>query len=147
MFPAAAKDFFFESLPRTAVAAMVVNALPFDRETNIRQSLALCRQLLENPGNVLLIFPEGTRSTTGEMGEFKPGIGLLLAGTDLPVVPCRVDGAFAALPKGRLFPRPRHVSLTIGIPRNYSHFQRGKEAAQHISRDLREAVMQLNQNP
>ena len=106
VFPAAAKDFFFVSPPRTAVAAVVVNALPFDRETNIRQSLSLCRQLLDNPGNVLLIFPEGTRSMTGELGEFKPGVGLLLAGVDLPVVPCYVAGAFEALAQGEAIPAP-----------------------------------------
>jgi 1-acyl-sn-glycerol-3-phosphate acyltransferase len=143
VFPAAAKDFFFESLPRTAVATVIVNALPFDRQTNIRQSLTLCKQLLENPGNVLLLFPEGTRSTTGQLDEFKPGIGLLLAGIDLPVVPCYLEGAFDALPKGRLFPRPHRVHLTIGPPRNYSHLKRGKEAAQTISQDLKTAILRL----
>ena len=143
VFPAAAKDFFFENLPRTALAAVIVNALPFDRETNVRQSLTLCKQLLQNPGNVLLIFPEGTRSTTGELGEFKPGIGLLLAGVDLPVVPCYLEGAFEAMPKGRIIPYPHFVRLTIGTPRNYSHLKRGKEAAQYISQDLKETIMQL----
>jgi 1-acyl-sn-glycerol-3-phosphate acyltransferase len=143
VFPAAAKDFFFESLPRTAVAAVVVNALPFDRETNIRQSLSLCKQLLENPGNILLIFPEGTRSVTGQMGEFKAGVGLLLAGVGVPVVPCYLHGAFQAWPKNCKIPRPRQVRLAIGKPRSYSHLKRGKEAAQEISRDLQEAIFQL----
>lgn len=147
VFPAAAKDFFFVSVPRTTVAAIVVNALPFDRETHIRQSLTLCRELLANPGNVLLLYPEGTRSTTGEMGEFRPGIGLLLAGTDWPVIPCYLEGAFRAWPKGSAFPRPRKVRLVIGTPRHYSHLKRGKEAAQSICRDLRDAVLALkNQN-
>ncbi len=106
VFPAAAQDFFFVSIPRLTVAAVVVNALPFNRQANIRQSLSLCRQLLENPGNVLLLFPEGTRSTTGELGEFKAGIGLMLAGTSVPVVPCWLDGTFRAWPKGSWFPRP-----------------------------------------
>ena len=92
VFPAAAQDFFFVSIPRLAVAAIVVNALPFNRQANIRQSLSLCKQLLENSGNVLLLFPEGTRSTTGAMGEFKAGIGLMLAGMDVPVVPCFLEG-------------------------------------------------------
>ena len=106
VFPAAAQDFFFVSIPRLAIAAVVVNALPFNRQSNIRQSLSLCRQLLENPGNILLIFPEGTRSTTGELGEFKSGIGLMLAGTQVPIVPCYLDGTFRAWPKGNWFPRP-----------------------------------------
>ena len=107
VFPAAAKDFFFENMPRTAVAAVIVNALPFDRQTNVRQSLTLCKQLLENPGNVLLLFPEGTRSTTGELGEFKPGIGLLLAGIEVPVVPCFLEGAFASVAEGQRLATPR----------------------------------------
>ena len=61
-----------------------VNALPFARQKQIRQSLELCRQLLANPGNILILFPEGTRTATGQMGEFKPGIGLLAAGTRIP---------------------------------------------------------------
>src|SRR5436309_145300 len=55
-FPAAAQDYFFVSAPRLALAAVVVNALPFSRQTHIRQSLDLCRQLLANPGNILLLF-------------------------------------------------------------------------------------------
>ena len=110
---------------------------------NIRQSLSLCRQLLENPGNVLLLFPEGTRSTTGELGEFKPGIGLMLAGTHVPVVPCYLDGTFRAWPKGTWFPRPRRVRLVIGQPRTYEHLGRGKDSALEISRDLREAILAL----
>ena len=77
-FPAAAADYFFQSVPRTWIAAVVVNALPFARQTSVRQSLSICRELLSNPGNILIIFPEGTRSTTGETQEFKPGIGALV---------------------------------------------------------------------
>lgn len=143
VFPAAAKDFFFVSVPRTAIAAVAVNALPFDRQANIRQSLSLCRELLANPGNILLIFPEGTRSPTGELGEFKPGVGLLLAGVECPVIPCHLDGAFAALPKGSHLPRPRKLRLTIGPPRTYSHLERGKQSAIAICQDLRHAIVEL----
>src|SRR5580693_5029687 len=61
-FPAAAQDYFFVSVPRLAIAAVVVNALPFGRQKNIRHSLDMCRELLANPGNVLILFPEGTRT-------------------------------------------------------------------------------------
>src|SRR5688500_1397227 len=49
-FPAAAADYFFVSPPRIAIATIVVNALPFHRQTHIRQSLRVCRELLANPG-------------------------------------------------------------------------------------------------
>lgn len=143
VFPAAAQDYFFVSAPRLAIAAIVVNALPFGRQSHIRQSLELCRELLSNKGNVLILFPEGTRTTTGQLGTFKPGIGLLVAGTTLPIVPCYLSGAFEAWPKGTWLPRPRKLRLRIGTPRVYSHLVAGKESAQHICTDLREAVDQL----
>ncbi len=144
VFPAAAQDFFFVSVPRLAVAAVMVNALPFSRKDNIRQSLTICKRLLENSGNTLLLFPEGTRSTTGELGEFKSGIGLMLAGTQVPIIPCYLDGTYRAWPKGSYFPRPRRVRLVIGKSRSYDHLRRGKKSAIEISRDLREAIEALS---
>lgn len=142
-FPAAAADYFFTSMPRLAIAAIIVNALPFDRRTHFRQSLTLCQEVLEDPGNILILFPEGTRSTTGDIGQFKPGIGLLLAGTSVPVLPCHTSGAFNAWPKGRMLPRPRPLRLMIGLPRNYATLQPGKDAALHVCEDLRQAVLEL----
>jgi 1-acyl-sn-glycerol-3-phosphate acyltransferase len=142
-FPAAAEDYFFVNIPRLAVAAIVVNALPFARQIHIRQSLDLCRQLLANPGNILIIFPEGTRSVTGQLGEFRPGIGMLVAGSTVPVVPCHVAGAAIAWPKGSVFPRPRCVQLRIGAPVCYDHLAAGKESAQQIAQSLKEAVEEL----
>jgi len=142
-FPAAAKDYFFVSAPRLAVAAVVVNALPFARQSQIRQSLGLCHQLLANPGNILILFPEGTRTVTGQVGEFKPGIGLLVAGTDIPVVPCHLNGAFEAWPKARILPRPGGIQLRVGMPRNFADFAPGKKAAERISEELRRAVVGL----
>jgi 1-acyl-sn-glycerol-3-phosphate acyltransferase len=142
-FPAAAKDYFFVSTPRTILAAVVVNALPFERQINFRQSLALCRQLLQTPGNVLVLFPEGTRSTTGEVGTFKPGIGLLVAGTDVPVVPCYLHGAHRAWPKGAWFPRPRRLELRIGRPHTFAHLKHGVGTSAQVSEELRAAVVEL----
>ena len=142
-FPAAAKDYFFENVPRLAIAAVIVNALPFDRESKIRNSLRMCRELLSNPGNVLVIFPEGTRSTTGEIGEFKPGIGMLVDHAKVPVVPCYIDGALKAWPKGCSLPRPRRIRLIIGAPRSYGEARHGRETALEIAQDLRQAVVEL----
>jgi len=142
-FPAAAKDYFFVSAPRLLLAAIAINAMPFDRRTSPRQSLGLCRRVLDKPGNALILFPEGTRSVTGELGEFKPGIGLLLAGTSYPVVPCYLEGAHEACPKGCWFPRPRLIRLRIGAARTYTDLGPGRDAATSIAQDLREAVQSL----
>jgi len=142
-FPAAAQDYFFVSVPRMAMAAVVVNALPFGRQKNIRQSLELCGQLLANPGNILILFPEGSRTSTGEIGEFKPGIGLLVAGGKVPVVPCHLQGTFKAWPKNRFWPRPHKLRLQIGTPRTYAALPPGKESCEQIGSDLRQAVCAL----
>jgi 1-acyl-sn-glycerol-3-phosphate acyltransferase len=146
-FPAAAQDYFFVGVPRLAIAAVVVNALPFGRQKHIRHSLELCGQLLANPGNILIIFPEGTRTATGQIGEFKPGIGLLVAGTNIPVVPCHLHGAFQAWPRGKFWPRPHKLRLHIGTPRTYAALAPGKESSEQISDDLRRAVCDLAASP
>ena len=133
-FPAAASDYFFQSVARLWIASVIVNALPFGRQVRVRQSLLLCEQLLASPGTILIIFPEGTRSTTGELREFKSGIGALVAGRDVTVVPCLIDGSFRAWPKGRRLPRPRKVRLIVDVPRNYR--ERGREKMRHL-RDCR----------
>ena len=107
------------------------------------QSVSLCAHLLQEPGTILILFPEGTRSGGAEPGEFKPGVALLAAGRDLPVVPCHLAGTHAALPKGAWCPRPRAVRLTIGPPRFYAHLPATKESAKQICRELREAVAAL----
>lgn len=144
-FPAAAADYFFKSVPRTWIATVIVNALPFTRQTHVRNSLAICRELLANAGNVLIIFPEGTRSRTGELQEFKPGVGALLAGRDVAVLPCYLEGAHRAWPKGKRIPRPRKVRLIIGPPRNYAGTVADKTANAAIAAELRAAVQQLAQ--
>jgi 1-acyl-sn-glycerol-3-phosphate acyltransferase len=142
-FPAAASDYFFRSVPRLWAAAILANALPFARQARVRQSLSLCRQLLANPGTILIIFPEGTRSTTGEVGEFKSGIGALVAGRDVAVAPCFIDGSFQAWPKGKRFPRPRKVRLIVGTPRNYCDRGTDKIDICAIAAELRDAVNEL----
>jgi 1-acyl-sn-glycerol-3-phosphate acyltransferase len=142
-FPAAASDYFFQSVPRLWAAAILVNALPFARQVGVRQSLSLCRELLADPGTILIIFPEGTRSTTGEVGEFKSGIGALVAGRDVAVAPCFIDGSFRAWPKGKRFPRPRRVRLVIGTLRNYRDRGTDKIDICAIAAELRDTVKEL----
>jgi len=143
-FPLAAADYFCKSMPRLLVTVLAVNALPFGRQTHVRQSLSLCRQLLSKPGNILIIFPEGTRRRDESIGEFKRGIGKLVGGTNVAVVPCYIDGAKRAMPKGRWIPLPRAITLTIGKPRRFRDAPAGREGADKIANELRKAVVNLS---
>ena len=143
VFPAAAADYFFSSLPRSAVSAVLINALPFDRKVNGAESLSACAELLQNDGNVLIIFPEGTRTTSGKMGRFRSGIGRLVAGSDLPVVPCHLEGGLRAWPKGKLLPRPCKVHLRIGAARRFGHLEKSTASVNGICADLQQSIAQL----
>ena len=61
----------------------------------------------------MLIFPEGTRSTDGLLQTFKVGLGLLTSETPVAIIPTRIEGTHAAMPKGARLPRrcPIHVSF------------------------------------
>jgi len=142
-FPAAAADYFFVSGARLAAAVLLVNAVPFDRGAHARHSLQICRELLARDGCILILFPEGTRSSDGTLGQFKPGIGMLLAGTDIPVLPCYLSGAHQAMPKGAIFPRPRRIELTVGAPRRFAHLRPDKESFEHIAQTLEQAVAEM----
>ena len=144
-FPVAAADYFFSSLPRTFISVIFVNGLPFDRESKGGESLEVCRQLLARPGgNILILFPEGTRGASGTIGRFRSGIGRLVAGTGTPVVPCHLSGAREAFPKGALLPRPRALRLHIGRARTFRDVSpRDHDAVESLCSQLRDDVVAL----
>lgn len=135
----AAEDYFFQSRARFWIAALTVNALPFTRGKGARESLAACAEVLAQEGSVLIIFPEGTRARDGKLQPFRGGIGALVAGRELPVLPCHIDGAHRAWPKGGRWPRPARLRLRIGRPRSYA--ARLERAA--IAEELHDAVEAL----
>lgn len=145
-FPAAAADYFFRGLPSSAFSSIVVNGLPFRRSAKGAASLTLCRELLRNPGNILIIFPEGTRSKTGELQTFRAGIGHLVAGADIEVLPCYLSGAHHALPKGARLPQPAKLTLHIGPARTYTHLEPKRESYGVIAADLQAAVIKLRES-
>lgn len=67
-----------------------------------------------NSGKPLVIFVEGTRTLTGELQPAKKGSGMLLYNARVPVIPAYIDGTFQSWPKGKLFPKPGHVSVAYG---------------------------------
>jgi long-chain acyl-CoA synthetase len=113
---AAAADYFFEGSPIGPLVALATAAFPFGRTDHVRESLERVASYVDDGWNIIL-FPEGTRSTSGQMGPFKSGIGLLATQLEIPVVPAAIVGAYEILPKGRRFPR-RHgrVRVAFGPP-------------------------------
>jgi 1-acyl-sn-glycerol-3-phosphate acyltransferase len=67
-------------------------------------------------GFLVGIFPEGTRSTDGTIGLFKPGFIALIRRAKLPVYPAGIAGAYEALPRGSCFLYPRKIHVVFGEP-------------------------------
>lgn len=65
-------------------------------------------------GQVLLIFPEGRRSETGELGTPQSGVGFLSITADVPILPAYIKGTREALPKGARFIKPKSISVYFG---------------------------------
>ncbi len=140
-YPLAARDYFCANDLRLAFTAIIANVMLFERDG--LDGLTLCQRMLDERGNVLVMFPEGTRSIDGRVGMFRRGIGLLLASSSYPVVPCYLDGTFSAWPKGALIPRPARVRLVIGEARTYERVEQNDAGVLHICADLRRAVLAL----
>jgi 1-acyl-sn-glycerol-3-phosphate acyltransferase len=67
-----------------------------------------------NSGGVILIFPEGTRSTDGKLGPGHEGVGFLADKLNAPVIPAFIKGTEIALPKGSSSIRPAKISVRFG---------------------------------
>jgi 1-acyl-sn-glycerol-3-phosphate acyltransferase len=113
-FPIAAGDVFFQINMTSTFSAIMLNALPMWRKNCGPHALADLRRKLQEERAIFIIFPEGGRSRDGSMKPFKHGLGMLVAGTNVPVVPCGLVGAFEALPPDRKIPRPVTIKLIIG---------------------------------
>ena len=143
-FSVAAKDYFFSSFLRSLFSAIFVNAIPFERQKKSKESLELCADVLNVSDQVLIMFPEGTRSLNGEIQTFKAGVGLLVAGTDRLVVPAYINGAYQSWPKGNKFPKPKHVQVIIGKPLEFSTVEANKEGYEKVARACENAVKNLS---
>lgn len=142
-FPIAAGDVFFQTTAVSVFSAIVLNALPMWRKNCGPHALAELRRKLQDEKAIFIIFPEGGRTRTGSMMPFKHGVGMLVAGTNVPVVPCHLIGTFDALPPNRTIPRPVKVKLTIGEPLNFSATPNDRDGWSRIARELESDVANL----
>lgn len=83
--------------------------------SNLKDSIQKLGEALRNKKN-LIIFPEGTRTTDGQLGEFKKTFAILSKELNVPVVPVSIKGAFQAMPKGTRLPRPHKVQVEFLEP-------------------------------
>ena len=133
----AAADYFFDVWWRKGLTALFFNAFPVDR-TGLRGRKGLATSLLDD-GVPLLLFPEGTRSRTGEMGSFKPGAAALCISRDVPCLPVAIVGAAQAMPYGKNWPdrgRPP-VFVTFGEPLRPEDGESVLQFSERIAKEVR----------
>jgi len=96
--------------------ALLFNGFPIPQtEAGAGESIRYMGELVEE-GWSILIFPEGERSTTGEIGRFFPGVGMIASRLRLPVVPIRLRGFDRVLPRNAKWPHSGRVEVSFGAP-------------------------------
>ncbi len=147
----AAQDYFFESGKwRRAYFENLTNLAPFDRKGGLRQALRQAGDLLDR-GNTILIFPEGTRSTDGQIHEFGAAIGHLALHHGVDILPVWLGGTYDALPKGSALPKKRQITARIGPPLEITELRRltaGMKmavASRKVAELTRQAVVMLKE--
>jgi 1-acyl-sn-glycerol-3-phosphate acyltransferase len=133
----AAADYFFDVRWRRALTQLFFNAFPVDR-TGLRGRNGVAKELLGS-GVPLLVFPEGTRSVSGEMGQFKPGAAALSISQNVPCLPLALVGAYDAMPKGAGFVkggRPR-ITVNIGRPMSADADEDAVQFSDRLAKEIR----------
>jgi long-chain acyl-CoA synthetase len=133
---AAAADYWFANPLLGSLTALLINSFPMARYGNVRPGMEHTVDLIDRGWSVL-IYPEGTRSLSGEMQAFKPGVGLLAVELGVPVVPIYLRGVHAILPKGSGVPRRGPVVVTIGAPLCFPPGMDHGKAAQQLECEMR----------
>ncbi|MCI0360980.1 MAG: 1-acyl-sn-glycerol-3-phosphate acyltransferase [Planctomycetaceae bacterium] len=109
-----ARDSLFR-VPGLAQLIRFLDAIPIDREGS---GLAGLKETLKRlkAGELVLIFPEGTRTHDGEVAPLKPGFIAVARRSRVPLVPVALDGAFQSWPRTSWLPRPSRLAVVIGPP-------------------------------
>ena len=106
-----------EKIPLVGYSCKVSGQIFVDNRTNhgIQETMAKAKKQLAG-GMSVVVFPEGSRTFTGEVGPFKRGAYTLAVEFGLPVVPITIDGAFDVMPRTAKLPNYGHIKLTIHKP-------------------------------
>jgi len=92
-----------------------VNAIPIDREglglAGLKETLRRLKR-----GEMVILFPEGTRTPNGEMQPLKPGFSALVKRTGACILPMAIEGSYQAWPRRQPIPLPNLIQIEIGKP-------------------------------
>jgi 1-acyl-sn-glycerol-3-phosphate acyltransferase len=116
--PVAAADYFLRTRPLAWFTLNIVNMIPLARGKVARDAdpLKACSDALA-AGEILLVFPEGTRGDAETMGKFKGGVARLKEQhPEVPVIPVFLQGLGRVLPKGEIALVPVVVDVFVGEP-------------------------------
>jgi 1-acyl-sn-glycerol-3-phosphate acyltransferase len=107
-----ARSSLFRFRPFAAVIT-ALDAVPIDRNASMVKAMRAVIGRLRD-GFAVVIFPEGTRTTTGRLGEIKGGFSLIAKKANVPIMPVAIVGAYECWPRPRLFPGPGRIRLEFG---------------------------------
>jgi 1-acyl-sn-glycerol-3-phosphate acyltransferase len=136
---AAAKDYFFDVWWRSTFTALVYAGFPVERGAGERAT-SKAKELIRDGWNII-VFPEGTRSTDGWLQRFRHGTSRLALEMKMPVVPIAIIGAYAAMPKGRFWPKPGRPPIRVRYGKPL--FPQEGETHQQLSLRMQQAVAEL----
>jgi 1-acyl-sn-glycerol-3-phosphate acyltransferase len=134
----AAADYFFDVWWRALGSALAFATFPIERH-GVGLSETPAKLLAD--GWSLVMFPEGTRSADGWGKRFRPGAASLAMATGVPLVPVAISGTFAAMPRGRGWPKPGRPPVRVRFGRPL-HSRDGEDPMQFTDR-LRGAIATL----
>ena len=111
---------------------------------NIKESIMKLGEALQKKKNIIR-FPEGTRTIDGKLGEFKKTFAILSKELGVPVVPVSIKGAFEAMPKGAIFPRPKRIQVEFLKP-IYPDKYSDSETYESLTKIVRDCVKENQEN-
>jgi len=111
-----------------------------------RGDIGAMRETIERlkEGNLLNIFPEGSRSDDGHQGEIQAGAALVIRRAQVPVVPCIIVGSYQSWPKGQKLPHPSRLRVIYG-PAMQLHHLKADEITRTIDRTFRSLRQELTE--
>jgi 1-acyl-sn-glycerol-3-phosphate acyltransferase len=135
----AAGDYFSRFRLRSWLVRRLICLMPFERGVGMgpaKHNLRVLRTC-RDAGRIIVLFPEGTRSLDGVMQPFKPGVAMFADRLALRVVPARIEGSHAMLPKGRKLPRLAPLRVTLGAPLTLPAGPAGEDSGDRVARYAR----------